>query len=88
MTDSSPTFLKIFSSDSEIAAYQALEAELRTCPIGPGELLQHLGLFLTRPSLARMLFMHDLLSKGPQRAGMPDGIRLPFRPKLGVLQQL
>jgi hypothetical protein len=61
--DSSHAHSKIFSSVSEIAAYEALETALRTCPIGPAELLQHLGLFLTRPSLARILFMHDLYRK-------------------------
>jgi hypothetical protein len=51
------------SSDQELAAYQELEKQLRSCPIGPGELLSNLGLFLTRASLARILFMHELYLK-------------------------
>lgn len=54
---------RAYSSDNEIAAYQDLEQYLRSSPIGPGLLLQNIGLFLTRPSLARILFMHDLYLK-------------------------
>src|SRR3954447_16981924 len=52
-----------YSSDDEITAYRGLEQDLRSSPIEPGLLLQNLGLFLTRASLARILFMHDLYLK-------------------------
>jgi hypothetical protein len=54
---------RAYSSDDEITAYRGLEQDLRSSPIGPDMLLQNLGLFLTRASLARILFMHDLYLK-------------------------
>src|SRR3954464_15059506 len=64
MNDSLPSnMLRPYSSDDEITAYRSLEQDLRSSPIGPGVLLQNLGLFLTRASLARILFMHDLYLK-------------------------
>src|SRR5262245_20411526 len=61
--EDSAHLVKAYSSNEEIAVYQKLENYLRTCPLGPGELLPNLGLFLTRASLGRMLFMHDLFLK-------------------------
>jgi hypothetical protein len=55
--------VKIFSSRDEIESYRQLESILKSSPIFPGEILNNLGLFLTRPSLARILFMHDLYLK-------------------------
>jgi hypothetical protein len=64
MNDRLPSNLvQSFSSRDEVAAYRDLEQHLRSTPIGPGVLLQNLGLFLTRASLARILFMHDLYLK-------------------------
>jgi hypothetical protein len=65
MNDQGPPshLMRPTSSDEELAAYRELEKHLRACPIGPGELLSNLGLFLTRASLARILFMHDLYLK-------------------------
>jgi hypothetical protein len=48
------------SSSSETEAYRALEAELRETPIPEGQLLAQVPLFLTRVSLAHVLFMADL----------------------------
>ena len=55
--------IKPYSSDDEVAAYRELERILRSSAILPGELLGNLGLFLTRASLARLLFFHDLYLK-------------------------
>lgn len=55
--------IKSFSAPEEVASYQQLERILKASPIFPGEVLNNLGLFLTRPSLARILFMHDLYLK-------------------------
>lgn len=56
-------WVKSYSSREEIESYRELERVLKTSPIFPGEILNNLGLFLTRPSMARILFMHDLYLK-------------------------
>ena len=55
--------IKSFSARDEIKSYDQLERILKASPVFPGEVLNNLGLFLTRPSLARILFMHDLYLK-------------------------
>ena len=55
--------IKSFSARDEIESYDQLERILKASPVFPGEVLNNLGLFLTRPSLARILFMHDLYLK-------------------------
>jgi len=55
--------IKSFSAREEVESYNQLERVLQTSPIFPGEILNNLGLFLTRPSLARILLMHDLYLK-------------------------
>jgi len=54
---------KAYSSEDEVAAYRAIEDQLRSTPMGSDEILGQLGLFLTRASMARILFMHDLYLK-------------------------
>ncbi len=44
----------------ERAIRSQLMSELRTSPIPDDELANNLGLYLTRPSLSRILFMHEL----------------------------
>lgn len=61
--DNESNAVKSFSSRDEIDSYRELEGILKSSPIFPGEILNNLGLFLTRASLARMLFLHDLYLK-------------------------
>jgi len=56
-------YVKSFSSHDEVESYRELEQSFRDSPIFPGEILANLGLFLTRASMARILFMHDLYLK-------------------------
>jgi hypothetical protein len=56
-----PSLVKAYSSDDEAAAYRELERLFRSSPVDAP--LAHLGLFLTRASLARILVMHDLYLK-------------------------
>lgn len=51
------------SSDDEHQSYRDLASRLMNSPIAASEILGQLGLFLTRASLARILFMHDLYLK-------------------------
>ncbi|HEY9217406.1 MAG TPA: class I SAM-dependent methyltransferase [Phenylobacterium sp.] len=48
------------STPAEVADKQHLAETLRTCEVPDGELLDNLGLFLTRQNLARILFMQKL----------------------------
>lgn len=52
--------VRLRASDTEVEAYEALSQTLRDNPIPPHQLLAHLPLFLTRSSLAHVLFMSDL----------------------------
>lgn len=52
--------VRLRASDTEVQAYQALAQAARSAPIPPNQLLAHLPLFLTRSSLAHILFMNDL----------------------------
>src|ERR1043166_6081482 len=56
-------YVRSFSSNDEVESYRDLEQIFNDSPIFPGEILANLGLFLTRASLARILFMHDLYLK-------------------------
>src|SRR5262245_24877699 len=56
-------YVKTYSSREEIEAYDDLEGMLKDFPIPHGEVLGNLGLFLTRASMSRILFMHDLYLK-------------------------
>lgn len=62
-TADTSNWVKSYSSSKELESYHELERLLKTSPIFPGEILNNLGLFLTRPSMARILFMHDLYLK-------------------------
>lgn len=48
------------STAAEVDDKQALAARLRACEVPDGELLDNLGLFLPRQTLARILFMQKL----------------------------
>lgn len=48
------------STEAEIARREGLLALLRETPIPDKELLHNLGLYLTRQTLSRLLFMHEL----------------------------
>lgn len=48
------------STAAEVDDKQALAAQLRSCEVPDGELLDNLGLFLPRQTLARILFMQKL----------------------------
>jgi hypothetical protein len=61
--DKDSNAVKLFSSRDEIESYRELEGLLKSSPVFPGEILNNLGLFLTRASLARILFLHDLYLK-------------------------
>lgn len=52
-----------YSSSAEIEAYGEIHRLFSSCPIPSKEILANLGLFLTRASMARMLFMHSLYQK-------------------------
>jgi len=56
-------YVRSFSSNDEVESYRDLEQIFNDSPIFPGEILANLGLFLTRASMARILFMHDLYLK-------------------------
>src|SRR6185436_16700322 len=56
-------YVKSFSSHEEVESYRDLEQILKDSSIFPGEILANLGLFLTRASMSRILFMHDLYLK-------------------------
>ena len=49
--------------EDEVRHYQALVSQLKTSPIPDNEILANLGLFLTRSSLARILFLAELYQK-------------------------
>lgn len=55
--------IKTYSSNEELGAYKNLERLFRSSPVGPGAALQNLGLFLTRASMSRILFLHDIYLK-------------------------
>lgn len=50
----------ILASTEEVTAYQELTKMLSECPIPSSEILANLMLFMTRPSLSHLLFIHDL----------------------------
>ena len=52
-----------YSSPEEVQVYRQIRALMAKSPIPEQETLGNLGLFLTRPSMARLLFMHDLYLK-------------------------
>jgi hypothetical protein len=52
--------VQLRASDVEVQAYQTLAATLKDNPIPEHQLLAHLPLFLTRSSLAHVMFMSDL----------------------------
>ena len=49
--------VKYYSSPAEVEAYRALHSLFTSMPIPPKEQLANLGLYLTRPTLARILFL-------------------------------
>lgn len=51
------------SSDKESQARKSFIDLFKTCPIPENEILGHLGLFLNRQTLSRIIFMHDLYQK-------------------------
>jgi hypothetical protein len=51
------------SSPRELAVRERLYGLFEECPIPKNELFTNLGLFLSRQSLSRILFMHDLYQK-------------------------
>lgn len=51
------------SSDDEINLRKDLVALYKKCPIPESELQSNLGLFLSRQTMARMLWMHELYQK-------------------------
>ena len=65
MSDEKQEFItnKNYASDEEVYAYRDLVEHLDRCPIPKSEILANLGLFLTRSSLSRILFMHELYLK-------------------------
>lgn len=52
--------VRLRASDTEVEAYQFLARTLTNNPIPQHQLLAHLPLFLTRSSMAHVLFMSDL----------------------------
>lgn len=52
--------VRLRASELEVQAYDTLEHSLRTNPIPPHQLLAHLPLYLTRSSMAHIMFMTDL----------------------------
>lgn len=52
-----------YSSNDEVLAYEKIRALMKSSPIPDREVLGNLGLYLTRPSMARLLFMHNLYQK-------------------------
>jgi hypothetical protein len=55
-----PNNLQLRAGAEEIDAYRTLAAGLRDTPIPSGEILTNVQLFLTRPTLAHLLFLDDL----------------------------
>ncbi|MBU0580679.1 MAG: crotonobetainyl-CoA--carnitine CoA-transferase [Candidatus Margulisbacteria bacterium] len=55
--------IKSNSSKEEIDLRKKFFENFKNCPIPQNELLQNLGLFINRQSLARILFFHDLYKK-------------------------
>lgn len=58
-----PMPARSYASPEEMAGYRKLIELTRRSPIPEREMLANLGLFLTRGSLARILFMHNLYLK-------------------------
>ena len=69
-TAANPYELFNYSEDAEKECYERLEDALRQTPLPPGSLLGNLGLYLTRASVARMLFMHHLYQQILGRHGV------------------
>jgi hypothetical protein len=63
MTDDELVIMKSFASEQEVVTYRHLLELHNQAPIPPNEFLANLGLFLTRASLGRILFMQNLYSR-------------------------
>jgi len=55
-----PTVIIDNSSDTEQKRRKDLLGYFQNCPIPDNEVLANLGLFLSKPTFARMLYLHDL----------------------------
>ena len=55
--------IRTYRSEKELACQKNLGQLFRGCPIPENELLSNLGLFLTRQTLSRILFINDLYKK-------------------------
>ena len=62
-TSHKPTKMKSSASEQEINAYENLRQLLDGFSAPQSEYLANLGLFLSRPALSRILFMHELYQK-------------------------
>jgi len=51
------------TSAKEISLRDEFYEKFAQCPIPPSEVLSHLGLFLNRQTLSRIIFMHELYQK-------------------------
>jgi hypothetical protein len=60
MTQSDELRTVVGSTSDEVARKNAMAERLRQSPIPNGELMDNLGLYLTRQNLSRLLFMRDL----------------------------
>jgi hypothetical protein len=72
------------SSATEIAGYLALVEQLKRSPIPDHEILANLSLFLTRSSIGRLLFFHELY----QRILKTPGIVMEFGVRWGANMSL
>lgn len=55
-----PPKIHAYPSSQEVELRQQLLADFKHCPIPDKERLANLGLFLNRPTLSRLLFLHEL----------------------------
>jgi hypothetical protein len=81
MSDNSSRIIitKTSASTEEVDAYRTLAGHLKDSPVPGGEILGNLGLYLTRSSLSRILFMHDLY----QRILTAHGVIMEFGVRWG-----
>lgn len=73
---------------SEVSAYRELVHELKNTPVPDNEILANLGLFLTRSSLARIMFFSELYQKVINNHGVIIEFGVRWGQTLSILSAL
>lgn len=82
------TFKNSCAANEEVEAYNKIYAMMEQSPIPADQKLGNLGLFLVRPTLGRMLFMHKLYMKTLQTHGVIMEFGVRWGQNLGLFSSL